>query len=96
MAEEIPATPAAPTVTTLKTETTSTSVGEPAPHFDDWIRAILAVLMVTQFVFMIIYSLVYQQKIDNGVLTVDVSLVTGALGYYLGASSKTKAQGGTQ
>jgi hypothetical protein len=49
-------------------------------------------IMVLQFTFMIVWSLVYQVKIDNGVLTVDVSLVTMALGYYMGSSSGSAAK----
>lgn len=59
----------------------------PALRLDDWVRAIIAIAFVGQFVFLVCYALVMSRQIQSDIFTVDVSLVTGAIGYYIGASS---------
>jgi len=64
----------------------------PLAKFDDWVRAAIVIAMVGQFVFLVVYAQVERLVIDQGVLTVDVSLVTAAIGYYIGTSSGSNAK----
>jgi hypothetical protein len=61
-------------------------------RFDDWVRAVIVVMFVGQFVFMTCYALVMGKVIEQGVLTVLVGMVTSAIGYFIGTSSGSTAK----
>jgi len=56
-------------------------------RFDNYVRAAIALMMVGQFVFLVIYAQVMNHPVDSNTFVVDVGLVTGAVGYYIGGSS---------
>ena len=79
------------TPTTAETTTVSTATGPSDAgwilRFDNRVRAFIACAMVTQFIFTVVYAQITHQSIDQNVFVVDVGLVTGAVGYYIGTSS---------
>ena len=98
MPDETPIAPPATVEKTTETHETVTTKGDasalpaspPSMRLDDRVRAFIAITMVAQWTFLVTYSQITGKPIDNSVLTVDVSLVTGAIGFYLGSSYGSK------
>ena len=61
-------------------------------RFDDWVRAILSVMVVGGFVYVIIYGQMTGRSIPDSEFTVYVGAVTLALGWYLGSSYGSNAK----
>lgn len=77
------------TTTTASTEQSAAAVlapPAPSPRLDDIVRAIIAIALVGQFVFIVCFAVVQHVQLQSDVFTVDVSLVTAAAGFYIGSS----------
>lgn len=91
MAEENPTPPT--TETTTETHATvKTSVDSTSPRFDDWTRALLSMVVVLGFEWIIIFGQITGKQVPEGILTTYVGFVMLALGYYLGSSSGSAAK----
>ena len=93
-----PATVSPVTETTTEKHETTVTKGDAAqaaavatgPRFDDWVRFILAFIVVAGFEFIVIYGQVSGRQPDQNTLMVYVSFVSLSLGFYLGSSYGSK------
>jgi len=86
--------PAPVTETVIEEHKTSKTSGDAAqasavsmgPRFDDWVRAILAVIVVAGFEFIVIYGQVYAKPPDPSTINTITGFMMLSLGFYLGSS----------